>query len=135
MIIQGPLTLNWRRRKFGLFPRIENSEISGTNPATKERIDLWIKQEIHIKGKEDWIFIKAHCHGTQEPDHGALLGKKADNMYSYLEKKYNDGIKFKLHYVTARECYNIVKAAESGESGKPNKYRNYTIKKYKSSVN
>ena len=86
MIIQGPLTLNWRRRKFGLFPRIENSEISGTNPATKERIDLWIKQQIHIKGKEDWIFIKAHCHGAQEPDHGALLGKKVDNMYSYLER-------------------------------------------------
>ncbi len=32
-----------------------------------------------------------------------------------------------LHYVTAREAYNIVKAAEAGKSGDPNDYRDFEI--------
>src|SRR5262249_32297077 len=32
-----------------------------------------------------------------------------------------------LHFVTAREAYNIVKAAEAGHSGNPNDYRDYLI--------
>ena len=131
MIIQGPLALNWRNRKFYVLPRIENSEVSGRNPGTKDRVDLWVKQHIHVKGKKDWIFLKVHCHGAQEWDHDALLGKQADDLFSYLEKQYNDGKMFKLHYVTARECYNIIKAAEAGKDGDPNSYRDYCIKKYK----
>src|SRR5262249_39602993 len=34
---------------------------------------------------------------------------------------------FRLHFVTAREAYNIVKAAEAGLSGNPNDYRDYEI--------
>jgi hypothetical protein len=33
-----------------------------------------------------------------------------------------------LHYVTARELYNIVKAAESGAGGNPGAYRDFVIK-------
>ena len=51
-------------------------------------------------------------------------------MFTYLEKKYNDGNNYILHYATARECYNIVKAAEAGMQGKPNEYRNFIIKPY-----
>ncbi len=32
--------------------------------------------------------------------------------------------------MTAREAYNIVKAAEAGEKGNPEKYRNYQIPPY-----
>jgi len=48
-------------------------------------------------------------------------------MFSYLEKAYNDGIRYRLHYVTAREVYNIVKAAEDGMTGDPHQYRDYRI--------
>ena len=34
--------------------------------------------------------------------------------------RYNDGTNYVLHYVSAREVYNIVKAAEAGKSGDPN---------------
>ena len=34
---------------------------------------------------------------------------------------------FRLHYVTAREAYNIAKAAEQGHSGDPNDFRDYVI--------
>lgn len=125
LIIQGPLTLNWSDRKWGLLPRIENSDIRKKQPPTPKRIDLWIEQNICIEGREDWIFVKIHTHGTQESDIDSLLGRPVDEMFSYLESHYNDGVNHVLHYVSAREMANIVRAAEDGLSGNPNQYRDY----------
>jgi len=33
----------------------------------------------------------------------------------------------KLHYMTAREAYNVVKAAEDGQTGNPEDYRDWRI--------
>ena len=129
MIIQGPLLWNWKNRKFGIIPRIENSDIRISNPPTKQRVDLWVEANIHVKGKPDWIFIKIHTHGAQETDMETLLGDDMSSMHSYLEEKYNDGEEYLLHYVSARELYNIVKAAEAGETGNPNQYRDYKLKR------
>ncbi len=129
MIIQGPLGLNWKARKWGILPRIENSEISFTNPPAKGRIDLWIKQHIQVKGRPDWIFVKIYTHGAQEKNAECLLGGKMEDMFSYLEQKYNNKKDYFLHYVTAREMYNIVKAAEAGMDGNPGKFRDYVLKK------
>ena len=129
MILPGPLSLNWARRKFGLLPKIENSDIRRGMEPTNDRVDTWVKTAIHVKNKPDWIFIKIHTHGTQEMDMDTLLGNPCEEMYTYLESKYNDGEKYILHYVTAREAYNIVKAAEAGEEGNPNQYRDYVLDK------
>lgn len=123
MIIQGPLALNWRTKK------IENGDISKNNPPTKERVDLWANQRISVKGRPDWVFIKVHTHGAPEQNADVILGKPMDEMYSYLSSKYNDGTHFLLHYVSAREMYNIIKAAEAGEKGSPGQYRDYIIEK------
>jgi len=125
MLIQGPLALNWKRRKWGIFPKVENGEISSINLPTTERIDLWIKQRISVKGKPDWIFVKVYTHGVRDDNLKEEFFKGLDSMFSYLEKKYNDGSKFRLHYVTAREMYNIIKAAEAGKKGNPSQYRDY----------
>lgn len=127
MIVQGPLELNWKNRKWGLLPRIENSDIRKEAPPLNERVDLWVNSGISVKGKEEWIFIKVHTHGTQERDMDTLLGAPTDNMFTYLEEKYNDGSKYVLHYVTAREMYNIIKAAEEGMDGNPNQYRDHVV--------
>lgn len=129
MLITGPLALNWQQRKKGIFPQIENSDIRGSMPPTKSRIDLWVDTAIAVEGKPDWIFIKIHTHGTQEQDMDTLLGKPFDDMNEYLTTKYNDGKNYCLHYVSAREMYNIVKAAEANEQGNPNQFRDYLIKK------
>ena len=52
---------------------------------------------------------------------------KATAMHTSFGRKYNDGVEWKLHYVTAREMYNIARAAEDGLVGDPNTYRNYEI--------
>ncbi len=127
MIVQGPLMLNWKNRKWGLFPRIENSDIRGNCPPTSERIRLWVKAGIHVHGRPEWIFIKVHTHGTQEHDMDALLGEPVDAMFSELGTDYNDGENYVLHYVSTREMYNIIKAAEDGKTSEPGSYRNYLL--------
>ena len=84
-----------------------------------------------MKGRPNWIIIKLHTHGGPEENQEVLLGPAMDKMYSYLETQYNDGQRYKLHYCTARELYNIIKAAEAGEEGDPRQYRNYLILPYK----
>jgi len=127
MLITGPVGLNWQQRKKGFMPQIENSDVRASMPPTKDRIDLWVDTAISVKGKPDWLFIKIHTHGTQEQDMDTLLGQPFYDMCQYLDEKYNDGKEYALHYVSAREMYNIVKAAEAGETENPNEYRDYVV--------
>lgn len=131
MIIQGPLALNWMKRKFGVFPTIDNAEINNVTPGTADRVDRWVRQHIHVKGGHNWIFVKTSCHGAEDRNYDVLLGEKANLMFTHLEKKYRDRDGYSLHYVTARELYNIVKAAESGKEGDPNDFRDFLIPPYK----
>lgn len=123
LMVQGPLTLNWRKRVYGLLPRIENGEMTPDNPPTPQRADLWIRRHIHVKGQPNWIFVKLHTHGAEERHSEVLLGQALDETLSYLERAYNDGIRYRLHYVTAREMVHIIKAAEGGCTGDPHRYR------------
>jgi hypothetical protein len=127
MIVQGPLALNWRNRRFGVIPRIENADIRRSCPPSPQRVDDWIRTGIHVEGRPEWIFVKIHTHGTQEGDMDTLLGPQMDAMHDYLEKTYNDGVNHVLHYVTAREVYNIVKAAEAGKQGDPAQWRDFIL--------
>jgi hypothetical protein len=127
MIVQGPLGLNWRWRKFGIVPRIENADIRRSSPPRPDRTDLWIRSAIHVEGQPNWIFVKVHTHGTQENDVDTLLGPATDALFTDLESRYNDGRRYRLHYVTARETYNIIKAAEAGCGGDAGRYRDFLI--------
>lgn len=119
LLVQGPLTLNWRSRKYGLVPRIENGELSADNPPRPERVDLWVHQGVHVRGRPDWVFVKLHTHGAEEKNFETLLGRAIEEMHQYLQRAYNDGECYRLHYVTARNVYDLVKAAERGDSREP----------------
>jgi len=128
MILQGPLCMVWKRVKGILFvPKIENSDIRYEQPPEIHRMKQWLNCNVHVKGKEDWVFIKVHTHGATEPTMSVLFDGRLDAFFSELESQYNDGKKYILHYVTAREMYNIVKAAEAGKQGDPNNFRDYVI--------
>jgi hypothetical protein len=128
MIVQGPLGFNTKSRKWGLIPRIENSDVRQSNLPSADRNQLWVDTHIHVKGRPEWAFIKVHTHGCQENDMDALLGNPAEAMYADLERRFNDGKRYVLHYVSAREMVNIIKAAEEGKVGNPNAYRDYFLK-------
>jgi hypothetical protein len=127
MIVQGPLALNWRERRMGVMPRIENADIRRTQPPTPARVDDWVRTGIHVEGRPEWVFVKIHTHGAQEGDMDTLLGAPSETMYAHLEGAYNDGRNYVLHYVTARETYNIIKAAEAGKTGNPGAYRDFIL--------
>src|SRR5262245_1389814 len=131
LIIQGPLGLNWKERKHGLIPRIENGEITGVRPATPDRVLRWVGLNIHVKGRPNWVVVKVSCHGAEERHFDALLGAWADRMYASLETRFRDSDTCRLHYVTARELYNIIKAAEAGCDGNPGDFRNFMIQPYR----
>jgi hypothetical protein len=127
MIIQGPKGIRWKGKPFLSRPCIESSEIDFTNLPTKRRVDYWIRNGVRVSGQPNWVFVKLHCHGAVEKSFNSLVGKHADQMYTHLENKYNDGKNYQLHYVTAREMYNIIKSAESGMEGNPNLYRDFIV--------
>jgi hypothetical protein len=133
LLIQGVIGLRWKSRIHLFKPSIEQSNISRTDFPFPARIDYWVKKGIHVEGKSNWIFIKIHGHGAiaSREDREMLLSKEADDMFTYLESKYNDNDTYFLHYVSAREMYNIIKAAEDGRNGNPCEYRDYVVPRYR----
>ncbi len=130
MLVQGIIGLRWRARSHLMKPSIEASNIASDDLLTKERLDYLVKNAVTIKGKPDWKFIKLHTHGALEDSWDILMGQKADEIFSFIEKQYNDKKHFVLHYVSARQTYNIIKAAEQGKQGNPDKYRDFSIPRY-----
>jgi hypothetical protein len=130
LMIPGIIGIRWKSRTHKFRPSVEASNISNTDCPFPSRIDYWIENAIRIKGMPNWKFVKLHTHGAKEDSWNSLLEESAEKMYLYLENKYNDGKQYMLHYVTAREMYNIIKAAESGKSGNPEYYRDFIIPPY-----
>jgi hypothetical protein len=130
LMVTGILGLRWKSRTHRFKPSIETSNIDKTDKLTPGRIDYLVKHAIRIKGQPNWVFIKLHTHGAIEKNFDSLFGNHAAEGYSFLLGKYNDRKKYFLHFVTAREMYNIIKAAEAGEKDNPGKYREYLIPKY-----
>ena len=121
LMITGPLAL--ARKAMGL--RLENSALTGSDPPTAARVATWIDQNIHVEGRPEWIFVKVHTHGAIESTANSLLGEGGRAMHSALAGYVRDG--FHLHYVTAREMFNVARAAMDGKTGNPNQYFNYVV--------
>lgn len=126
LMIQGPLALVPRLARVPL--RIENAAITAQDPGAPARVATWVAQDIHVEGRPDWVFVKVHTHGAPEDQAASLLGPHGRGLHRELTTRYNDGVHWKLHYVTAREMYNIAMAAMSGKSGDPNAFRDFLLK-------
>jgi hypothetical protein len=135
MIFQGPLLFlpefNPARVYRSLGFEVENAEIHAAKPVTPQRIDAWVRANIHVEGRPDWLFIKVHGHGGgDQRDADEMLGSELDGALTYLERTYNDGTRYVLHYVTAREAYNLARAAADNRTGDPRQYFDYLIPPY-----
>ena len=116
LMIQGPLTLNWKNRKLGLIPKIESGELSGDCPPSMTRTKLWQHCCVSLKGKEEHVFIKVHTHGLQKENMDMLFDKNGfDNMWDSLESLYRDSDNCQLHYVSAWEMYTKIKSLENSK--------------------
>jgi hypothetical protein len=117
MLIQGPLVLDWRHRKWGLMPRAENACLQGNQAPSMARLDLWLKARVQVPGRSDWLFVKLHTHGATETNQRVLLGEPMVRFHQALAERADRDPHFHFHYVTAREMYNLVRAAEAGWEG------------------
>ncbi len=118
MIFQGPLCIDWKKGY------VEFASFESFSSYFPDRIDYWLLPGIHVVDRPEWIFIKLHTHGMQSSK--TFLSKQLDDMFTHLEERFKKP-PFELHYVNAREAYNIVKAAEAGKQGNPDAYRNFEI--------
>ncbi|WP_250932993.1 hypothetical protein [Aporhodopirellula aestuarii] len=111
LMIQGPLVIsrpNWRRK-----PKVENGNLSGSQPPSAFRINDWLRAGVCIEGRSDWLFVKLHTHGAQEANSAVLLGDAMRNMHRGL-KESSERHGFAYHYVTARETAQLVTQARLG---------------------
>ena len=134
LIVQGPLMINLARRRRGWpTPGIENGALTALNPPTLARLQLWKRAGITVRGRQDWVFIKLHCHGMDPRDHEAMLGTP---MRQFL-KDLVHGVRrheYRTHFVTAREMVNMILAACDGREGDPGQYRDYRLRPISSSA-
>lgn len=126
MVIQGPIYPFFKSKSF-LGLRVCGGSIDSALPITSNHVNSWIYTGIHIEGHRDVIFVKLHMHGAAHS--ASALGKEMEFIFNYLETNYSDGSRYILHYMTAREMYNVIKALEAGqEAERIEEFRNYEVK-------
>jgi hypothetical protein len=112
LMIQGPLALDWARKKWGFVPRIENACLQKSQPPEIRRLEPWLRACVKIPAKPNWYFVKLHTHGVNEPNQDVLLGEPMVRFHEQLRERADRDPAFRFHYVTAREMANIALAAE-----------------------
>jgi hypothetical protein len=120
MIFQGPTAFNWADGY------VDDGMVENSSPAHPRRLGSWLSAHVHVPGRPEWVFVKLSTHGVQNRQ--SFLGAGTDATFSAMEYWWNQP-PFRLHYVTAREAYNIVKAAEAGHCGNPDDYRDFVVAK------
>jgi hypothetical protein len=93
-----------------------------------DRFRRWLSAQIGVKGLPEWIFIKLHCHAFFEQDQDAMMGDELRRfMTEILELGAATG-RFKVHFASAREVFNMIVAALEGKRGDPGQYRDYRLR-------
>ena len=125
MLIQGPLGI-WRPAS-RFMPRIENGCIQASQPPSMERLEHWIRMSVGVASRPDWAFVKLHTHGATESNQRVLLGSAMAAFHGELARRAASDPGFMYHYVSAREMYNLVKAAEAGWTGSVGSALNFHV--------
>lgn len=112
LMIQGPLQLDWGRRRFGVLPGLENADVHGSMPPSDQRLQLWLRAGIGVIGRPDSIFLKLHTHGAVERNANVLLGEPMQRLHQSLAQKASESEDFRFNYVTAREMASVVRQVE-----------------------
>ncbi|MBI5759248.1 MAG: hypothetical protein HZA46_12085, partial [Planctomycetales bacterium] len=112
LMIQGPLGLDWRTRKAGLLPRIENADLTGKNPPTLNRLRNWVRAGVRVEGRPNCAFVKLHTHGCKDGNLEMWLGPKAQEFHEALANESRQNSNFRFHYVSAWEMAQAVHRIE-----------------------
>jgi hypothetical protein len=128
LLLQGPLAAT--RRSATSYPwdiSIENGALDHTRGLTEDRLRVWVDQAVSVEGRPDWTFVKVHAHGAPEANAAMLLGESTRRFHEALAREFGHGEPWFFHYVTARELYNLTRAAMDGVTGDPRTFFDYEI--------
>jgi hypothetical protein len=114
LMVQGPLTFDWRNRTRGIMPRIENGDLLHRRPPTLQRLEQWLRCGVHVGGRPDSCFIKLHTHGCKDGNIDTLLGEETQQFHHAFAAESRQRTNFRFHYVTAYEMSKLVHQAEQG---------------------
>jgi len=94
---------------------------------TNARVRAWVDAGIGVLGCPDVSFVKVSTHGAAYGE--SSLGEDTRLILRTLAEEFNDGEKFKTHYMTAREVFNTIRAIEDGrfDSSDPMATRDYVV--------
>ena len=135
MIFEGPLVFSPSLHPRRLFLDLDDGNIHAAMPASPMRIGRWLRANVHVAERPDWIFIKLWAHGVStRRDEEAVVGPGFDELLTAFEQHYNDRAQYVLHYITAREAYNLAMAAAQGVTGPPEQYLDSVVGPYISSA-
>jgi hypothetical protein len=151
LLVQGPLAIAWRPtassacssearvRTINLASacssearvrtplRIEAAALSSSDPPNGARLATWIAQWVHVEGRPEWTFVKVHGHGAPEKNARVMLGEPMARLHEALAALGSQR-RWRVHYVSAREMYNVARAAMDGRQGSPAEYFDYEIR-------
>ena len=131
MIFEGPLIFTPSLKIGHLFLDLDDGDLHPGELPSAARVDRWVKANVHVAERPDWVFVKTFAHGiSTDGDEEAVLGRSFDEALTRLESQYNDGRRYVLHYINAREAYNLARAAADGAKGDPRQYYDAYIPPY-----
>jgi hypothetical protein len=129
VIFTGPLVFIWSRRVKGVpVPRIDDGVLSANYRTDFRRLERWAGARVAVRGRPEWVFLKLYCHGFFTHDQDACIGEGARRFWSEaLEESERTG-RYRIHFASAREAFNIALAAVDDCSGDPHQYRDYRLR-------
>lgn len=129
LIFTGPLVLYLDERNgYVPLPRIDDGALTANQRLTRSRFRRWMSANVTVAGKSDWIFVKLYCHGFFDYDQSACIGEDAKRFFGEIVEESNRTGKYKVHFASAREAFNMVNAAMDGKNGEPGNYRDYKLR-------
>jgi len=129
VLITGPQVFDWGRQIYGLpVPRVDDGALTGNSPLSLIRLDRWRNAHIGVLGRPEWVFIKLYCHGFFPRDQENMIGEPVQRFLEHVLEFAEKSGQFKVHFVTAREAFNIAMAAVEGHSGNPGLYRDHLMR-------
>lgn len=127
LLVQGPLVPYLKPSGLGFRLGMDDGDLGATFRYSPERLDRWVRAGLRVRGCPERVFVKLHCHGAPDANRQALLGEDLEALFRDAETRYNDGHRFRLHYVTARELVNVLWATVAGESLSVDESRSYVL--------
>jgi hypothetical protein len=131
MMFTGPLVFAPSTYVRRLFLDLDDANLHAAMPASPHRIARWLRANVHVPQRPDWVFIKLWAHGASSPeDEEETIGPRFDALLTAFERDYNDGRRYRLHYITAREAYNLAYNAARGAAGNYDSYLDTPVAPY-----